>query len=97
MLLLIKSDAQLCLKSCIIICLTFVNLRLLEKEAECNLKEEQETTIILSLILILENHIINNSEEVKDYKVELQNKEILRNLNQLFNIRENYENRLNMR
>lgn len=65
--------------------------RLLEKETECNSKEEQETTIILSLISILENHIINNSEEVKDYKVELQNKEILKKLNQLFDIRENYE------
>lgn len=65
--------------------------RLLEKETECNPEEEQETTIILSLVLILENHIINNSEEVKDYKVELQNKEILKKLNQLFDIRENYE------
>ena len=65
--------------------------RLLEKETECNPEEEQETTIILSLVSILENHIINNSEEVKDYKVELQNKEILKKLNQLFDIRENYE------
>ena len=65
--------------------------KLLEKENECNPEEEQETTIILSLMSILENHIINNSEEVKDYKVELQNKEILKKLNQLFDIRENYE------
>ena len=65
--------------------------KLLEKETECNSKEEQETTIILSLISILENHIINNSEEVKDYKVELQNKEILKKLNQIFDIRENYD------
>ena len=65
--------------------------RLLEKETECNPEEEQETTIILSLISILENHIINNSEEVKDYKVELQNKEILKKLNQIFDIRENYD------
>lgn len=65
--------------------------RLLEKETECNLEEEQETTIILSLMSILENHIINNSEAVKNYKIELQNKEILKKLNQLFDIRENYE------
>ena len=65
--------------------------RLLEKETECNPEEEQETTIILSLISILENHIINNSEEVKDYKVELHNKEILKKLNQIFDIRENYD------
>lgn len=65
--------------------------RLLEKEAKDNSVEEQEITIILSFMSILENHIINNSEEIKDYKVELQNKEILKKLNQLFDIRENYE------
>lgn len=65
--------------------------KLLEKEKEENSVEEQETTIILSFMSILENHIINNSEETKDYKVELQNKEILKKLNQLFDIRENYE------
>lgn len=65
--------------------------RLLEKEIKDNSVEEQELTIILSFMSILENHIINNSEEIKDYKVELQNKEILKKLNQLFDIRENYE------
>lgn len=65
--------------------------RLLEKETESNSEEEQETTIILSFMSILENHISNNSEEIKDYKVELQNKEILKKLNQLFDIRENYD------
>lgn len=64
---------------------------LLEKETENNSNEEQETTIILSFAVILENYIINNSEEIKDYKVELQNKEILKKLDRLFNIRENYE------
>ena len=65
--------------------------RLLEKETMDNSKEEQETTIILSFMSILENHIINNSEETKDYKIELQNREIIKKLNQLFNIREDYE------
>lgn len=65
--------------------------KLLEKENKCNPEEEKETTIILSLMTILENHIINNLKEVKNYKVELQNKEILKKLNQLFDIRENYE------
>lgn len=65
--------------------------RLLEKETSEHIKEDQETTIILSFITIIENHIINNSEENKDYKVELFNKDIIKRLNQLFNIRENYE------
>lgn len=65
--------------------------RLLEKETSEHIKEDQETTIILSFISIIENHIINNSEENKDYKVELFNKDIIKRLNQLFNIRENYE------
>lgn len=65
--------------------------RLLEKETSKHIKEDQETTIILSFISIIENHIINNSEENKDYKVELFNKDIIKRLNQLFNIRENYE------
>lgn len=65
--------------------------RLLEKETSEHIKEDQETTIILSFITIVENHIINNSEENKDYKVELFNKDIIKRLNQLFNIRENYE------
>ena len=65
--------------------------RLLEKETSEHIREDQETTIILSFISIIENHIINNSEENKDYKVELFNKDIIKRLNQLFNIRENYE------
>lgn len=65
--------------------------RLLEKETSEHIKEDQETTIILSFISIIENHIINNSEKNKDYKVELFNKDIIKRLNQLFNIRENYE------
>lgn len=65
--------------------------KLLEKEDSEHTKEDQETTIILAFILIIENHMINNSEENKDYKVELFNKEIIKRLNQLFNIRENYE------
>lgn len=64
---------------------------LLEKETSEHIKEDQETTIILSFISIIANHIINNSEENKDYKVELFNKDIINRLNQLFNIRENYE------
>ena len=35
--------------------------------------------------------MINNSEENKDYKVELLNKDIIKRLNKLFNIRENFE------
>ena len=35
--------------------------------------------------------MINKSEEDKDYKVELLNKDIVKRLNQLYNIRENYE------
>lgn len=65
--------------------------RLLEKETSEHIREDQETTIILSFISIIENHIINNSEENKDYKVELFNKDVIKRLNQLFNIRENYE------
>lgn len=65
--------------------------KLLEKEDSEHTKEDQETTIILAFISIIENHMINNSEENKDYKVELFNKEIIKRLNQLFNIRENYE------
>ena len=71
----------------------FLNMinRLLEKETSEHNIENQETTIILSFISIIENYIINNSEENKDYKVELSNKDIIKKLNQLFNIRENYE------
>ncbi len=65
--------------------------RLLKKETMDHTKEDQETTIILAFISIIENHMINNSEDNKDYKVELCNKEIIKQLNQLFNIRENYE------
>ena len=65
--------------------------KLLEKESSEHSKEDQETTIILALISIIENHMINNSEENKDYKVELFNKAIIKRLNQLFNIRESYE------
>ena len=65
--------------------------KLLEKESVEHTKEDQETTIILALISIIENHMINNSEENKDYKVELLNKDIIKELNQLFNIRENFE------
>lgn len=65
--------------------------KLLDKEQTNQNKEEQETTIILAFILILENHMLNNEEEKKDYKVELYNSDIIKRLNQLFNIRENYE------
>ena len=65
--------------------------KLLEKESVEHTKEDQETTIILALISIIENHMLNNSEENKDYKVELLNKDIIKKLNQLFNIRENFE------
>ena len=65
--------------------------KLLEKETPNHSDDEKESTIILALILILENHIINNSEENKDYKVELQNKDIIKKLNQLFDIRESFE------
>lgn len=65
--------------------------KLLKKETPEHNKEERDTTIILALISILENHIINNSEENKDYKVELLNKDIIKRINQLFNIRESFE------
>lgn len=65
--------------------------KLLEKRFADQTKDDQETTIILAFILIIENHIINNSDENKDYKVELLNKNIIKQLNQLFNIRENFE------
>ena len=65
--------------------------KLLDKEQTNQNKEEQETTIILAFILILENHMLNNEEEKKDYKVELYNGDIIKRLNQLFNIRENFE------
>ena len=65
--------------------------KLLKKETKDHSQDEKETTIILALILVLENHIINNSEENKDYKVELQNKDIIKKLNQLFDIRESFE------
>lgn len=65
--------------------------KLLEKESTEHTTEDQETTIILSFISIIENHMINNSEENKDYKVELLNKDIIKRLNKLFNIRENFE------
>lgn len=65
--------------------------KLLEKETPKHLHDEKESTIILALILVLENHIINNSEDNKDYKVELQNKDIIKKLNQLFDIRESFE------
>ena len=56
--------------------------KLLEKETPNHSDDEKESTIILALILILENHIINNSEE---------NKDIIKKLNQLFDIRESFE------
>lgn len=65
--------------------------KLLEKESMEHTKEDQETTIILAFISIIENHMINNSEDSKDYKVELLNKDIIKRLNKLFNIRENFE------
>lgn len=65
--------------------------KLLEKETPEHSHDEKESTIILALILVLENHIINNSEDNKDYKVELQNKDIIKKLNQLFDIRESFE------
>ena len=65
--------------------------KLLEKEILEHSHDEKESTIILVLILVLENHIINNSEDNKDYKVELQNKDIIKKLNQLFDIRESFE------
>lgn len=65
--------------------------KLLEKEILEHSHDEKESTIILALILVLENHIINNSEDNKDYKVELQNKDIIKKLNQLFDIRESFE------
>ena len=65
--------------------------RLIEKESTEHTLEDQETTTILAFISIIENHMINNSEENKDYKVELLNKDIVKKLNQLFNIRENFE------
>jgi hypothetical protein len=54
-------------------------------------QDEKDTTIILTFIAVIENHMLNNSEENKDYKVELLNKEIIKQLNQLFNIRESFE------
>lgn len=65
--------------------------KLLEKEIPEHSHDEKESTIILALILVLENHIINNLEDNKDYKVELQNKDIIKKLNQLFDIRESFE------
>lgn len=65
--------------------------RLLEKESMNQEQDEKDTTIILTFIAVIENHMLNNSEENKDYKVELLNKEIIKQLNQLFNIRESFE------
>ena len=64
---------------------------LLEKESMNHEQDEKDTTIILTFIAVIENHMLNNSEENKDYKVELLNKEIIKQLNQLFNIRESFE------
>ncbi len=65
--------------------------KLLDKESNEHNIEEKETTIILVFISIIENHMINSSKETTNYKYELVNKEIVKKLNQLFNIRENYE------
>jgi hypothetical protein len=65
--------------------------KLLDKESNEHNIEEKETTIILVFISIIENHMINSSKETTNYKYELVNKEIVKRLDQLFNIRENYE------
>ena len=65
--------------------------KLLEKESTEHSKEEQETTIILAFISIIENHMINITEESKNYRIEFQNKDVVKKLNELFNIRENFE------
>lgn len=65
--------------------------KLLDKESTEHSIKEQETTIILAFIIIIENHITNNLKAIKSYKYELVNKEILNKLNRKFNIREKYD------
>lgn len=54
-------------------------------------EEDKETTILLALIIIVENHILNESFEEISYEVENENRELLKKLNERYNIREAYK------
>lgn len=54
-------------------------------------EEDKESTILLTLITVIENHIINESFEEKSYKTENDNKKLIKLLDKKYQIRESYK------
>lgn len=54
-------------------------------------EEDKESTILLALIVIVENHMINKSLQEKDYRIENENKRLLKLLDEKYKIREKYK------
>lgn len=65
--------------------------RLISKDIGQSTEVDKENTIILSLMIILQNHNINRKMENKDYKIEVTNKRFIKLLDRLYNIRENFK------
>ncbi len=67
--------------------------RLLEKN---NSEEvDKDSTIILSLMTILKNHFINLNSNEKSYKIETDNKALLKKVDDKYKIRENFKEYIN--
>ena len=59
-------------------------------------EEDKDTTILLALIIIMENHIINESFEEISYEIENENRELLKKLNERYDIRESYKDYIDL-
>ncbi len=59
-------------------------------------EEEKEMYLWLSLACIIQTNYINTTSDKVDYKKNLRNRDLLRLINEKFNIRENYNNYLDV-
>ncbi len=63
--------------------------RLLEKDNRE--EEDKDSTIILVLIYILKNHMTNYSMKERNYRVEEENKKLLKIIDEKYNLRDSYK------
>ena len=63
---------------------------LLSKSDENNINENKEDNIIMTLMIIIETDYINSLQEQIDYKVETKNKSLLKQIDSLYHIRNNF-------
>ena len=68
--------------------------KLLEKKADDLTEEKLKLIILLTIKTILENHFDSLKCEERDYRIELKNKDLLKKLNDIADIRETFDEHL---